>query len=361
MTENDRLDGSDDPLEKYRQALIRGQSPETAPAVEPQDLLESDQARTAISDGLPNAASPGDELSNQATEHSASDDLQDFTDLCEALPSEEAPLAASDDRPVAAIPGEDLPSGSEERLDRYQMVLDSISERQEEVANPLTAPPEAHDGSPPAQERAEERSDDPLAKYRQAVDRQKSAAQPSGRTPAEHVTARAEPRETSDRFRWGRNKQPEAPSRRKATARLRQDRRPDLGSPLDWRVRAVVFTLLVLISPPTQWLVHTRLGAAVAPLDLVAGLSAVLPAALILFSARPSSFLGRLVTVVGSLTVAAIGGAGFAFGLTLLQNELPDGASPVLSLGVFTIVWGPLFLILTPVLSRMNNPAQGRT
>ena len=50
---------------------------------------------------------------------------------------------------------------------------------------------------------------------------------------------------------------------------------------------------------------------------------------------------------------------------TLLQTQLPPGTSLVfgllLSLGLFTAVWGPLFLILVPVLSRMSPPVRSNS
>jgi hypothetical protein len=318
MTDNERSGGSEDPLENYRQALNRRQSTEKVTQAGPEDPLASGGAQPATSGGAQGVAEPG----------------------------------------------EDLPSELEDTLNRYQKALGRLKDRQDEVVDPLAAPREAQDEPPQARDRTEARSDDSLASYRQAVSRQQGIGQDPGRASAKPAADPVVPRETLDQFRKARNKPPEAPPKTQAVPRPRDSGRRALGAPLDWRIRAVVFGVLLLASPPVQWLVHTRLGAHLDPLDLVAGLSAVLPAALILFSARPGSLRGRFVTVIGSVTVALIGSAGFAFGLSLLQNELPEGASLVLglllSLGVFTAVWGPLFLILAPVLARMSLPAQSR-
>ncbi len=319
MTENDHTGGSEDPLEKYRQALNRRQPPETATQAGPEDTL-------AIGDALPETSGGAQGV---------------------------------------AGPGEDLPSELEDTLNRYQKALGKLKDRQAEVADPLAAPQEAQDEPPQARDSTEGRSGDALARYRQAVSRQQSIGQEPSRASAKLAADRVVPRETLDQFRKARNEGPEAPPEAQAAPRPRGSGQRALGAPLDWRIRAVVFGVLLLASPPVQWLVHTRLGEPFAPLDLVAGLSAVLPAALILFGARPGSFRGRFVTVIGSVAVALIGSAGFAYGLSLLQNELPEGASLalglLLSLGVFTVVWGPLFLILAPILARMNLPAQSRT
>ncbi|MDH3969628.1 MAG: hypothetical protein OEU56_21650 [Rhodospirillales bacterium] len=332
MTENDRTGGSEDPLEKYRQALNRRQSPETATQTALEDPLASEDAQPAASSGALGLAEPGEDIPSEP----------------DRVPSDQ----------------EDLPSDLEDTYDRYQKALDKLKNRQAEVVDPLAVAPEVQDGPPPGRDRTEGRSDGALARYRQAVSRQQSVGQNPGRTSAKPAADPAVPREALDQFRKARSKRPEAPPEPKAVARPRDSGRRVLGTPLDWRIRAVIFGALLLASPPVQWLVHTRLGAPFAPLDLVAGLSAVLPAALILFSARPGSFRGRVVTVIGSVAVALIGSAGFAYGLSLLQNELPEGASLalglLLSLGVFTAVWGPLFLILAPVLARMNLPAQSR-
>ena len=314
MTDNDRSGGSEDPLENYRQALNRRQSTEKVTQAGPEDPLASGGAQPAT----------------------------------------------SGDAQGVAKPGEDLPSELEDTLNRYQKALGKLKDRPDEVVDPLAAPREAQDEPPQARDRTEGRSDNLLARYRQAVSRQQDIEQGPGRASAKPAADPVVPRETLDQFRKARNKPPEAPPKAQAVPRPRDSGRRALGAPLDWRIRAVVFGVLLLASPPVQWLVHTRLGAPFAPLDLVAGLSA----ALILFGARPGSLRGRFVTVIGSVTVALIGSAGFAFGLSLLQNELPEGASLVLglllSLGVFTAVWGPLFLILAPVLARMNLPAQSR-
>ena len=127
----------------------------------------------------------------------------------------------------------------------------------------------------------------------------------------------------------------------------------------------MTFAALLIAALPVQWLVYAQLGASFAVADLGAGLSALLPAALILLLARPASGKGRVVMVLGSVVVGLIGSAGFAYGHSLLQNELPQATSVafrlLLSLGLFTAVWGPLFLILVPILSRMSLPARGNT
>jgi hypothetical protein len=270
-----------------------------------------------------------------------------------------------DDPRDADESGKDLPSELQDTLARYQKALGRLKDREAEAVDPLAAPREAQDGPLQGPERSAGRSDNSLTRYRQAVSRQQSAARRPSVTSAKAAGDPVVPRETLDQFRKSPRKQPEAPPKPHAAPRPRESSQGAPGAPLPWRARAIVFVMLLLANPPVQWLVYTHLGAAFALDDLVAGLSAILPAALILLGARPASGTGRVVTVIGSLAVALIGSAGFAFGLSLLQNELPEGTSLVLglllTLGLFTAVWGPLFLILAPVLARMKLSAQGRT
>jgi hypothetical protein len=333
MTANGSLGGSDDPLERYRRALLQRQSAESGPVVEPDDLLASVEALLTTPAGRQDVVAPDGEAPVEAAPTAAADGLHDETE-----------------------PGEGTPGG-------YEQAPEGIEEQRCGVVDVPAA--ESQDLPPAGRSRSAERSDDPLARYRQAVDRRKSMSQAPRPASPEPAAGRTAPGKTLDPFRKGRDKQPEALSPSRGAARPRDEGQQSLGAPLDWRIRAGVFTLLLFVVPLVQWQVQVRLGAPLALPDLVAGLSAVLPAALILFGARPGSFLGRAVTVIGSLVVAIIGSAGFAFGLSLLLNELPDGTSLVLglllSLGVFTAVWGPLFLILAPVLTRMNLSAQGRT
>lgn len=408
MAANGHSDAALDPLEKYRQALRRqsgGLAPsevaeEPTPPDEPparDELLELDQPLAAeepleldepldVEEPLEldeplaaeeplNLGEPleAEDSGGPGEPRTAADWLgldEEFTGddplgLDDPHALEAAPQAAADVAPSGAAADEDVPEELQDTLARYQMAMSKLrSQRAADAPDPLADP------GGPAEDPEPERDGDSelLGKYQRAMRRQHEpedgASEPA---PAPDLS-----RQTRDRLREAPSAGSETqdaeelvrdfPTSARVSRRARKRVRPASGTALGWGTRAIAFAILLVAALPVQWLVYRQLGADFAIADLGAGLSALLPAALILLLARPASGKGRIVMVLGSAAVALIGSAGFAYGLSLLQSQLPQGTSLVfgllLSLGLFTAVWGPLFLILVPILSRMSLPAR---
>ena len=410
MAYNGRSGASQDPLEKYRQALRR-QSPglgsrdlaEEPPApVEPPVPEAPEELDELLDLGEPPAVEEPLELDEPlaAEETPASDkprSAADWLGLDEMLEEEDplgldqmlaeedqlgledppaleaAPQAALDDDQGGAPVDEDLPDELQDTLARYHKAMSKLrTERTAAAADPLAVPQSGPGGPPESPGTAtDDDGHELLSRYQRAVSRQRDR----GGGASEPERSPSVSRETLNQFRKGRTARPEAPAveepaldvptKVRAAPKVRLRARPAPRAASGWSTRAVTFAVLLFAAPPVQWLVYRHLGATFALADLGAGLSALLPAALILLLARPISGKGRFVMVVGSAAVALIGSAGFAYGLSLLQNQLPQGTSLIfgllLSLGLFTAVWGPLFLILVPVLSRTSLPARGNS
>jgi hypothetical protein len=419
MAYNGRSGASQDPLEKYRQALRRQSTglgsrdlaeeppaPVEPPAPEaldeldelldlgeplaveePLDLDEPLAPEEPLELGEPLAAeeTPAPDKPRSAADWLGLDEMlgeEDPLGLDQMLAEEDqlgledppaldaAPQAASDlDQDDAAI-DEDLPDELQDTLARYHKAMSKLrTERAAAAPDPLAVPQAEPGGPPEGPGPATDDGHEILSKFQRAVSRQ----QDRGGGASEPERSPSVSRETLNQFRKARTARseapaveepaPDVPTRVRAAPKVRLRARPAPRAESGWSTRAVTFAVLLFAAPPVQWLVYKHLGVAFALEDLGAGLSALLPAALILLLARPVSGKGRFVMVVGSAAVALIGSAGFAYGLSVLQNQLPQGTSLIfgllLSLGLFTAVWGPLFLILVPVLSRMSLPARG--
>jgi hypothetical protein len=415
MSDNSRADGSQDPLETYRQALRRQQTggtgfteaveqpppPEEPPAVE--DQLELDEPLAAKEPPtpvkpLPAEQPPAPDKPRSAAEWLGLDEMLAEEDpLALEATAPAAPEAAPEAALGAAEADDSLPDELQDTLARYQRAMSKLRQgRGAEAPDPLAAPP-MDSGVPSASAEPEAGGGDLLNNDLQDVDRRQIAQDGAGGATARTARAATVSGETLNQFRngpAGRSDAPAAdelptddlaaddlptddlaaddlaaevpargiPTKVRVAPPARRRARLSPAGASGWRIRAMTFGALLLAALPVQWLVYTRLGATFALEDLGVGLSALLPAALILLLARPVSGKGRLVMVVGSAAVALLGSAGFAYGLALLQNQLPQGASLVfgllLTLGLFTAVWGPLFLILVPILSRTSLPAR---
>ena len=295
-----------------------------------------------------------------------------------------APQSAPVDPPSGTGADDDVPEELQGTLARYQMAMNKLrSQRAADAPDPL-----AGSGETAADSDAGTVGDSELlSRFRQARRRQlEMGSSESEPPPASSLSHRARGRlledldenleeDLDEDLDQDLGEVPEAadaddlvrdfPIKAQVSRRARRRTRPDSQAALGWSTRAITFAVLLFAALPVQWLVYRQLGADFAIADLGAGLSALLPAALILLLARPASGKGRMVIVLGSGAVGLIGSAGFAYGLSLLQSQLPEGTSLVfgllLSLGLFTAVWGPLFLILVPILSRVSVPARSKS